>query len=262
MKIETAALIGAGAVGAYFVWGLSEKMGSNFFVVADGERKERLMREGIRINEKQYMPNVKTPEEANSPDLLLIATKYEALESAMKDIKTIVGEQTIVLSLLNGVDSEERIEKEIGPGHMMYSLMRIASVRNASGITFSPEITRGIYFGEKGRKEPTERAKAVEELLNGTGIHYTFVEDIMTDIWVKYASEELTLFEGVKKTARFSTLQDLDAKRHTEIEMFAGEMVRMGKEAGIAVPYCEYTYHMIKALEEKHDGKFAYDEDF
>ena len=58
--------------------------------------------------------------------------------------------------------------------------------------------------------------------------------------------------------ARFSTLQDLDAKRHTEIDMFAGEMIRMGKEYGIATPYCEYTYHLIKALEEKNDGKFEY----
>ena len=49
-----------------------------------------------------------------------------------------------------------------------------------------------------------------------------------------------------------------DAKRHTEVDIFAGEMIRMGKEYGIPVPYCEYTYHMIKALEEKNDGKFDY----
>ena len=40
--------------------------------------------------------------------------------------------------------------------------------------------------------------------------------------------------------------------------MFAGEMIRMGEECGIVVPYCEYTYHLIKALEEKNDGKFEY----
>ena len=69
------------------------------------------------------------------------------------------------------------------------------------------------------------------------------------------------LFEGVRSSARFSTLQDLDAGRHTEIEMFAGEMIRMGKECQIAVPYCEYTYHLIKALEEKNDRKFDYSGD-
>ena len=62
----------------------------------------------------------------------------------------------------------------------------------------------------------------------------------------------------VPPTARYSTLQDLDAGRHTEIDMFSGALVRMGKELGIPMPYNEYTYHMIKALEEKNDGKFNY----
>ena len=64
----------------------------------------------------------------------------------------------------------------------------------------------------------------------------------------------------VPPTARYSTLQDIDAGRHTEIDMFSGAMMRMGKELGIATPYNEYTYHIIKALEEKNDGMFDYDE--
>ena len=63
---------------------------------------------------------------------------------------------------------------------------------------------------------------------------------------------------AVPPTARYSTLQDLDAGRHTEIDMFSGALVRMGKELGIPTPYNEYTYHMIKALEEKNDGMFDY----
>ena len=70
--------------------------------------------------------------------------------------------------------------------------------------------------------------------------------------------DRFLLFRVVKPEARFSTLQDLDAKRHTEIEMLAGEMVKMGKEFGIETPYCGYTYHLIKALEERNDGKFEY----
>ena len=63
---------------------------------------------------------------------------------------------------------------------------------------------------------------------------------------------------AVPPMARYSTLQDLDAGRHTEIDMFSGALMRMGKELGIPTPYNEYTYHMIKALEEKNDGRFAY----
>lgn len=63
---------------------------------------------------------------------------------------------------------------------------------------------------------------------------------------------------AVPPTARYSTLQDLDAGRHTEIDMFSGALIRMGKELGIPTPYNEFTYHMIKALEEKNDGRFDY----
>lgn len=305
IKIEKTALIGAGAVGAYFIWGLSEKIGDNFSVIAKGERKARLEREGLVINGKQYKLNLKTSKEAGIQDLILVSCKSDALSGILSDIKEMVGPDTLVLSLLNGVSSEEIIGKEIGMEHMAYAVMRIASVRDGNKITFSEENTAGIYVGEKEFKEPTERLKAFEELLKDTGLRYNFVENIILDMWMKYASnvaqnlpqailsvgyqaykdsehvhfiaeklwkevaavanakgipltDRFLLFRGVKSEARFSTLQDLDAGRHTEIEMLAGEMISMGKELGIPVPYCEYTYHLIKALEEKNDGEFEY----
>ena len=304
-QIEKAALIGAGAVGAYFIWGLSEKLGDDFCVVAKGERKRRLETQGLIINQKEYKLNVKTPEEAGGQDLILISCKQDALQEMLPDIQKMVEPDTLVLSLLNGVSSEEIIGKAIGMEHMAYAVMRIASVRDGNEITFSEENTAGIYVGEKDRKEATERLKVFEELLKDTGIRYNFVENIILDMWMKYASnvaqnlpqailgvgfgaykdsdhihfiaeklwkevaavanakgipltDRFMLFRGVKPEARFSTLQDLDAKRHTEIEMLAGEMVSMGKELGISVPYCEYTYHLIRAMEEKNDGKFEY----
>ena len=58
--------------------------------------------------------------------------------------------------------------------------------------------------------------------------------------------------------ARFSTLQDLEAKRHTEIDMFCKVLMEKAAAKGLEVPFAEYTYHAIKALEEKNDGKFDY----
>lgn len=305
MKINKVALLGAGAVGAYFIWGMAEKMGDNFCVVAKGERKERLEKNGIIINGKQYSLNVKEPQELKNVDLLLISSKQDALYDMLDDIKCMVGENTTVISLLNGVTSEEIIGNAIGMEHMLYSVMRIASVRSGNEITFNPDVTAGVFAGEKGIKEPTERLLAVEEVFKDTGVRCTLMEDIEADMWMKYAGnisqnlpqailgvgygaysdsehvnyiaaslwkevaqvanakgvslpEEIQLFVGPKPVARFSTLQDIDAKRHTEIDIFAGEMMRMGKELGIAVPYCEYTYHLIKSLEEKNDGKFEY----
>lgn len=305
MKIEKVALLGAGAVGAYFIWGLSKKLGENFCVIAKGERKKRLEKEGLIINGEHFQINVTEPEEAENVDLLLVSSKQDALEEAIQDIQKIVTDKTVVISLLNGVNSEEIIGKAIGMEHMLYSVMRIASVRTGNSIVFDPEKTAGVFVGEKGSHIPAKRVLAVEKVFQDTGIRYHFVENILLDMWVKYASnisqnlpqailgvgfgayidsrhmhqiakalwgevsqianakgiplqEEFVPFEGVSPAARFSTLQDLDAGRHTEIEMFAGEMMRMGRECQIPVPYCEYTYHLIKALEERNDGKFEY----
>ena len=55
-----------------------------------------------------------------------------------------------------------------------------------------------------------------------------------------------------------NTLQDLDEKRPTEIDMFCGTVMRLAEEKGIPVPYNTFAYHLIKALEEKNEGRFAY----
>lgn len=46
---------------------------------------------------------------------------------------------------------------------------------------------------------------------------------------------------------------------HTEVDMFSGAIIRMGKELGIPTPYYEFAFHMLKALEEKNDGIFDYE---
>ena len=94
-------------------------------------------------------------------------------------------------------------------------------------------------------KDPIE-AQIVNQWLMAKGIDMSKAED---------TSKQVSL---ISPSARYSTLQDLDAGRHTEIDMFSGALVRMGKELGIPMPYNEYTYHIIKALEEKNDGKFEY----
>ena len=78
---------------------------------------------------------------------------------------------------------------------------------------------------------------------------------------IRKADDSSSHGSAVPPSARYSTLQDLDAGRHTEIDMFSGVLIRMGKELGIPTPYNEYTYHIIKALEEKNDGKFDYQKD-
>ena len=136
MKITSVAVLGAGAVGSYVIWGLADREDIKLGVIAEGERKERLSRQGCVINGKVYHPEVWTPEEAENVDFLIVSLKYGALPGALESIRKIVGKDTSVMSLMNGVDSEDLISDAVGSEHVLHSLIKVASRRTADGCRF------------------------------------------------------------------------------------------------------------------------------
>ena len=308
MIIKSVAVLGAGAVGSYVIWGLSEKKDIRLGVIASGERAKRLKNKGCKINDTVYHPEVWTPEEAHDVDFLIVSLKYGALPGALDNITAVTGENTVIMSLMNGVDSEEIIAEKVGAEHLLHAVIKVASHKENDGYVFNPEATLGIIFGEVSAPYDSERVQAVLDLFSGTGLHYRVTDCILEEIWSKFrlnvcnnlpqailgagvgcyqdSVHMKAISDGLRReleaiasakgidiskaaassghgsavppSARYSTLQDLDAGRHTEIDMFSGALVRMGRELGIPTPYNEYTYHMIKALEEKNDGKFDY----
>ena len=308
MKIKKVAVLGAGAVGSYVIWGLSSRNDIELGVIAEGERAERLKQNGCTINGKIYHPEVWNPGETDAVDLLIVALKYGSLSAALESIQKATTENTVIMSLMNGVDSEEIIAEKVGVEHLLPAVIKVASHKEEDGYHFDPETTVGIYFGELQQPYESERVKAVDDIFENTGLHWIITDDIQAEIWGKFKlnvcnnlpqailgvgvgcyedSEHMAAIRdglraeveavakakgidlsminaksgrgsAVKASARYSTLQDIDSGRHTEIDMFSGAMMRMGKELGIPTPYNEYTYHMIKALEEKNDGVFEY----
>lgn len=304
MEIRKVALIGAGAIGAYLIWSFDGVAGITFTVAAEGARRERLKHNGIVINGKRHSLQVQEAAQAGPQDLVFIATKYGALDEAIAMLPPLMGPDTLVLSLLNGVDSEDRVAQAVGPEHIVHSVIRIASRRTQAEVHFEPDRVIGLSFGLLNAC-PDEQWKleALSALFANTRLRWHCSDDILTDIWVKFASniannlpqavigapanlylksehglflaqklwsevaavaaakgvhlsEDVLIFPGQSSSAKYSTLQDLEAGRHTEIDMFAGHMIHMAEEMGISVPYCEYTFHAIKALEEKNDGLF------
>ena len=306
MEIRTVAVLGAGAIGSYFINGLSGKLGENLWTVAEGARKERLEKDGLTVNGRRIALNVRTPDEAHGVDLLIICVKYGALRAALDDVARVVDGHTLVLSTLNGVDSEEIVAERVNPENIVYSLMKVSVARVGSSVTVNSTDEIGLEFGEVDGSAGA-RVRALEELLSGSGVHFSVSSDILKEIWIKYSiniaynipqavigcgygayidsvhlpyigakmCDEITALAAAKgidiagedkardcgivpPTSRFSTLQDLDAKRPTEIEMFCGAAVRMGRELGVPTPFNDFAYHAIKALEEKNAGKFDY----
>ena len=311
MQIKKVAVLGAGAVGSYVIWVLSYAYKFSVRVIAEGERAGRLKENGCLINGQVYRLEVWTPKEAHGADLLIVSLKYGALPGALDSIAQAVGEHTIVMSLMNGVDSEEIIAQKVNPDNILHALIKVASHKEENGYCFNPETTIGIIFGEIKPPFESERVQAVCTLFENAQIHFRVTDYIKEEMWSKFrlnvcnnlpqailgagvgcysdSTHMKAISEGLKKEleaiaqakgidigkadksssygsavppkTRYSTLQDLDAGRHTEIDMFSGALMRMGKELGIPTPYNEYTYHIIKALEEKNDGKFDYSKD-
>ena len=308
MEIKKVAILGAGAVGSYVIEGTSGCREIRLGVIAEGERNARLKSAGCTINGVTYHPEVWTSQETDNIDLLIVSLKYGALPTALDTIKQATSQNTIVMSLMNGVDSEEIIGAKIGMSHILPALIKVASHKEPDGYHFDRKSTIGIIFGEYKSPFQSERVKAVCDLFEKSDISYRVTDYIREEIWSKFrlnvcnnlpqailgagvgcyrdSVHMKAISDGLKgeleaiahakgidlskteassgrgsavpPSARYSTLQDLDAGRHTEIDMFSGALIRMGKELGIPTPYNEYTYHMIKALEEKNDGRFNY----
>lgn len=304
--IKKISLIGLGAMGVFFAPRLMEAYGENFRVIADGERKRRLETQGVTVNGVNYKFPIVTPQEQGSEaDLILIGVKGYGLAKAIEDIRNQVGKDTLILSLLNGVDSEDKLIEAFGEEHVLYAFMRMSIVMKDGKADFDPYWGK-IHFGEKQNKEYSERVLAVKEVFDKADIPYEIDEDMLQGIWFKFMcniGENMTCallgipfggfqtsehanwirinsmrevaaiaqkkgisigekeIEMQNKTVmtipypnKPSTLQDLEAKKHTEVGMFAGTVVKMGEEFGIPTPICEMFYHGICALEEKNDN--------
>ena len=305
-KIEKISLIGLGAMGVFFAPRLYQRYGDNFRIIADGERKKRLETRGVTVNGVNYRFPIVTPQETGDPaDLILIGVKGYALSQAIEDIRNQVGENTLILSLLNGVDSEDALIKEFGEEHVLYAYMRMSVVMKDGCADFDPYWGK-IHFGEKMNEEYSERVLRVKEVLDEADIPYQIETDMLKGIWFKYmcnigenmtcallgipfgvyrlsedanwlrrsamrevaaiaqkkgidiGEREISLQEETVKTIPFankpSTLQDLESWKITKIEMFAGQVVKMGKELHIPTPINEVFYHGIRVLEEKNEG--------
>lgn len=68
--------------------------------------------------------------------------------------------------------------------------------------------------------------------------------------------KQASILRDVPPENKPSTLQDIEAGRKTEVEMFGGTIIRMGRELGVPTPYNEMFYHGIKVLEQKNEGLF------
>lgn len=184
LNVKKVAIVGMGAVGAVVGSQLIHTLGNHLYCVMDEERVKKYSKKGIFINNEKQPFNYVTPEEVPVCDLIIVATKNPQLKTALSEIKNAVGKHTMILSLLNGIDSEAEIEKLYGAEKTLYGfIIGLTSVNEGGRITVS---TKGkIIFGENDNSR-SKRVNDVIKLFEESNIDYLNPEDIHYEMWVKF----------------------------------------------------------------------------
>ena len=300
--LKNVLFLGLGAVGASIA---SQFADADYpiSVLCDITRKERYKQNGFIINNKRYDFSYYTPDEYHLPvDLIIIAVKYNNLRDAIKQLKGLVGEKTIIMSLLNGIDSEEIIAEYLGNNNIVPSFIyKIDATKTNNVVThFSKGI---IVFGEKTGNISTN-INLIKEIFDRAVINYEVSDHIVKRMWWKYMAniglnqttavlrapyevmqklsyaqelarlsmEEVVLIskvmeislsekdiDGVMEMLRqlhpdgkSSMLQDVEAKRKTEVEMLSGKLCQLGEQYHISTPINKMFYNLIKSIENMY----------
>ncbi|MBN1660077.1 MAG: ketopantoate reductase family protein [Anaerolineae bacterium] len=185
-EIERVAILGAGAIGAYFATRFFETPGFSTGLIAGGARGGRLRRDGLVVNDKVYQMPVLDPAAPGPPaDLILVAVKHHHLPEAVHDLKHLVGDETKIVSMMNGLDSEETIGALYGRERVLYGVcVGIDALREGNRVTYT--VPGKHYFGEATNDPPGERVRRVQAAFQRAGIRYETPADMMRVLWWKF----------------------------------------------------------------------------
>ncbi len=187
MKI---AIMGTGGVGAYY-GGLLAKKGLDVTFIARGAHLQAIQANGLQVKSIHGdfvispAKAVSDPAEIGPADLVLFCTKAYDTQSAAQLILPIVGPQTMVLSLQNGIDSAEQIGAVIGMEHLLGGATWISAAIEAPGVLRQVSQFRRIVIGELAGPL-SARVRAVAEAFDGMGITFEVSENILKVLWTKF----------------------------------------------------------------------------
>jgi 2-dehydropantoate 2-reductase len=308
--INRVTVLGAGAMGAYFIARFLDTPGIATSVVARGERGERLKREGLVVNGQRLRVPVIHPDRAAPPaDLIIVALKAHHLAEAVPDLRNLVGDQTVILSVMNGLDSEEYIGSVHGMEKVLYAIsVGIDAVRQGNQVSFTQPGKH--IFGEATNHTLSPRVRRVQAAFDRAGITHETPPDMIRMLWWKFminvgmnqasavmrapygvfqaSTQAQALMEGLmtevlllaeaagvnlvredvdawyqvlhtlSREGKTSMLQDIEAGRKTEVEIFGGKVVALGLEHGIQTPVNETVLGIIQVLEQTQTGRFSF----
>lgn len=230
------AIMGSGGVGGYY-GALLAQSGNDVTFIARGAHLEAMKKNGLQVKSEmgdlhiQAVQATDDPSEIAPVDVVLFATKLYGTEAAARQIKPIVGPDTMVVTVQNGVTSPDMLSAELGAGHVLGGSTYIISHLHEPGIIEHMGPFKQIQFGELDGKV-TDRAKAFEAVCTEAGIDVVLSENILVLMWRKFIP--LAVMSGLASAARspmgvIASDPDLSAMARDAI----AEVVAVGRAKGI-----------------------------
>lgn len=301
--IVNISIIGMGALGLLYGEYISDHYpeGSITYVM-DQARVERYSNSTFLCNGVEKKFNMVSVNQAKKVDLILVAVKFNGLQDALALMKPCVGENTIIISVLNGISSEEIIGESYGAERLIYT---VAQGMDAMKFENSLQYTRmgKLHIGAAEASQQ-ENVRRVSEFFDYIKLPYVLESDIRYRMWSKFMlnvgvnqtcmvynttysgaikagepnrimisamREVLALAnaEGIALTEKdinqyieiIKTLspegtpsmgQDRINKKASEVEIFAGTVIKMARKHNIYVPINEYLYERVKEIEASY----------
>ena len=258
-------MMGSGGVGGFF-GGRLAKAGEDVSFVARGAHLAAIQRDGITIeNEPQGNIHVAGVRAAEDPaqlgpaDLVVVSVKLWDTEAAARQIKPLVGPDTAVLSLQNGVIKDEILRAAFPEENIMGGVAYVATHISRPGVIHQTGTMQRVIVGEYDGK-PSERSRALHEALMRSGVTAELSGDVRRSIWEKYV-----FLVGLSATTA-TTRRPLGAVRENArsraflLEVMR-EVVRVGRAHGVALPedYADQRLAFADSLPYDMTSSMAHD---
>jgi 2-dehydropantoate 2-reductase len=185
------AIFGSGGVGGYFGGRLAEA-GEDVFFLARGEHLRAMRRGGLAVESTAGDFQIPRPRATDDPaevgpvDAVLLCVKAWQVPEAARAIGPLLGPETFVVPLQNGIEAAEQITDEIGPGRVVPGLCKILSYLSGPGKVRHAGVDPWIAFGEEDGS-PSPRVAELRRAFEGSrGVRVEVPSDIRVALWEKF----------------------------------------------------------------------------
>jgi 2-dehydropantoate 2-reductase len=251
------AVVGAGGVGGGFGAALA-KAGADVTFIARGAHLAAMKSAGLKVQggrgETHLVPTRATDDPASigTVDIVLFCVKLWDVESAGAQIRPLVGPDTAVIPLQNGIDAAERLIPILGASAVMGGVAQISASIVGPGLILQVGTFMRMIFGEFDGK-PSKRAEDFLALCLKAGFDATLSGQILTELWMKFIL--LAANASIMALARqpIGRLRDDPDLRPIFIAAYQ-EAIDVGRARGVALPadaldrILEFTGHAPPAM--------------